>query len=225
MRQNRNIYELSLSFYAKPHDCADTIDDDRIQFAVYVVSTNDAELENVAEASWQKPANAAVAAPAASKRIRFAIVGVVLLGAVAFLIFSGTANGGRYFITVNEVLSRPELVNKPVKMTGAVIGDSIRFDADTRTIHFTVANITDDMKELETEGGLARALHLAVNNPKAKRVEVVVPNQAMPDLLKDEAQAIVTGKLGNDDVFVAEELLLKCPSKYTSDLPQQAKPQ
>jgi cytochrome c-type biogenesis protein CcmE len=43
----------------------------------------------------------------------------------------------------------------------------------------------------------------------------------MPDLLKDEAQAIVTGKLGADGVFVADELLLKCPSKYAADVPNQ----
>ncbi|HVO43420.1 MAG TPA: cytochrome c maturation protein CcmE, partial [Aggregatilineales bacterium] len=56
----------------------------------------------------------------------------------------------------------------------------------------------------------------------AQRVNVVVENQAMPDLLQNEAQAIVTGKLTSDSVFHADELLLKCPSKYASDLPQQS---
>jgi cytochrome c-type biogenesis protein CcmE len=181
----------------------------------------------VAEASWEKPQSnlkdaVKVNAP---KRLRFALAAAVLLGAVVFLIISGTANGGRYFITVDDVLTRPELAGKTVKLTGAVIGSTIRFDADTRTIHFTIANVSDDLSKIETDGGLAKVLHLAVNNPQAKRLEIVVPNQAMPDLLKDEAQAIVTGKLRADGVFEANELLLKCPSKYTSDLPQQVQPQ
>ena len=36
----------------------------------------------------------------------------------------------------------------------------------------------------------------------------------MPDLLQHEAQAIMTGRLGDDGVFYADELLLKCPSRY-----------
>ena len=43
-----------------------------------------------------------------------------------------------------------------------------------------------------------------------------------PDLLKNEAQAIVTGKLGEDGVFYADELLLKCPTKYEETLPVQS---
>jgi cytochrome c-type biogenesis protein CcmE len=157
----------------------------------------------MAEISWEKPkATLATRSP--------------------FLILSGTANGGRYFITVNDVLARNDLVEKNVKITGAVIGDSIRFDADTKTIHFTIAHVPDDMGEIEKEGGLAAALHAAVINRDARRIQVEVKNQAMPDLLQNEAQAILTGKLGSDGIFHADELNLKCPSKYESDVPQQA---
>mgnify|MGYP003349956457 CR=1 FL=1 len=40
--------------------------------------------------------------------------------------------------------------------------------------------------------------------------------------LRNEAQAIMTGKLGEDGVFYAEELLLKCPTKYEEAVPEQA---
>ncbi len=43
-------------------------------------------------------------------------------------------------------------------------------------------------------------------------------------MLKDEAQAILTGTLQNDGTFLVEELLLKCPSKYEEALPEQAEP-
>jgi cytochrome c-type biogenesis protein CcmE len=173
----------------------------------------------MAEVSWEKPREGVnVAAP---KRLKFAIAGALMLGAVAFLMLSGTLSGGRFFTTVNDVLARPELVGKTVKLSGAVIGDTIKFNADSKTISFTIANVPDNATELQNDGGLAKVLHDAVHNPNAKHVGVVIQNQAMPDLLKDEAQAIVTGKLGSDGVFRADELLLKCPSKYASDVPQQ----
>ncbi len=176
----------------------------------------------MAEATWEKPRGEIAVSKTAPKRVKFIIVGAILMGAVGFLILTGTASGARFFITVNEVLGRPDLAGKTVKMTGAVVGSTIKFDPDSKTINFTLANITDDNAELEREGGLANALHLAVTDPTAKRIQVVVPNQPMPDLLKDEAQAIVTGRLGADGVFTADELLLKCPSKYASELPNQA---
>jgi len=43
-----------------------------------------------------------------------------------------------------------------------------------------------------------------------------------PDLLKHEAQAIVTGHLGADGIFYADELLLKCPTRYEEAVPDQA---
>jgi cytochrome c-type biogenesis protein CcmE len=173
----------------------------------------------MAEVSWEKPREAVkVAAP---KRLKFAVAGVLMLGAVAFLMLSGTLSGGHYFTTVNDVLSRPDLVGKTVKLSGAVIGNTIKFDADTKTINFTIANVPDNAPELQNDGGLAKVLHDSVRNPNAKHIDVIVQNQAMPDLLKDEAQAILTGKLGSDGVFRADELLLKCPSKYASDVPQQ----
>ncbi|HLY25874.1 MAG TPA: cytochrome c maturation protein CcmE [Aggregatilineales bacterium] len=177
----------------------------------------------MAELAWEKP-RSTVSKPAA-KRVKFIIVGAILMGAIGFLVLTGTASSARFFITVNEVAARPDLAGKTVKMTGAVIGSTIKFDPDTKSIYFTLANITDDNAEIEREGGLASALHLAVIDPNARHIDVVVPNQPMPDLLKDEAQAIVTGKVGSDGVFTADELLLKCPSKYASDLPNQASAQ
>src|SRR5437588_341495 len=120
------------------------------------------------EASWEKPKSAVkLKTP---NRAKFAIAGTVLIGAIIFLILSGTASGSRYFITVNDLLSRADLAGKTVKVSGAVIGSTIRFDADTKTIHFTVAHITDSAAELDQDGGLAKALHMAVVNPSAKHL-------------------------------------------------------
>jgi cytochrome c-type biogenesis protein CcmE len=60
-----------------------------------------------------------------------------------------------------------------------------------------------------------------VNDPTRQRVSVNYVG-AKPDLLRGEAQAIMTGKLGDDGVFYADELLLKCPTKYEEAVPEQA---
>jgi cytochrome c-type biogenesis protein CcmE len=172
--------------------------------------------------TWEKTATSARPKTAISNRLKFGFFSALLLSAISFLLISGTINGGRYFITVESMLARTDLTGKTVKVSGAVIGDTIKFDQATNTITFTMANVTDDTHVLEQQGGLAKVLHAAVNNPDAKRVEVVVRNQPMPDLLRNEAQAIVTGKLGADGLFYADELNLKCPSKYEGDVPGQS---
>ena len=45
--------------------------------------------------------------------------------------------------------------------------------------------------------------------------------EVKPDLLQHEAQAIMTGVVGEDGVFYATELLLKCPSRYEEGVPEQ----
>ncbi len=74
--------------------------------------------------------------------------------------------------------------------------------------------------EIEAQGGLAEVLYQAVNDPTRQRVKVVYVGPK-PDLLRGEAQAIMTGKLGADGIFYADELLLKCPTKYEQAVPEQ----
>ena len=78
-----------------------------------------------------------------------------------------------------------------------------------------------DLDQIEEAGGLAEALHVALGNPDSKRLEIEYIG-VMPDLLRDEAQAIVTGRMGEDGVFHAYELLLKCPTRYEDEVPLQS---
>jgi len=102
-----------------------------------------------------------------------------------------------------------------------VIGETISYDAQTLTLTFEVAHVPGDQAVLEDEGGLAEALHQAVIDPTRSRMKIVYVGP-MPDLLRHEAQAIVTGRLGEDGLFHADELLLKCPTKYEEAIPEQA---
>jgi cytochrome c-type biogenesis protein CcmE len=63
-------------------------------------------------------------------------------------------------------------------------------------------------------------LHSAVTDPARARLTIIY-NGPKPDLLRDEAQAIVTGHLNEEGIFYADELLLKCPTKYQEAVPSQ----
>ncbi len=153
---------------------------------------------------------------------KFVIGGLLILGAVVFLIANATTGSAQYFMTVDELMAKgPEVVDKNLRVSGAVIGDTIQYDASTLTLTFEVAHVPAEQAELEDEGGLAEALHEAVIDPSRARMTVVYVG-VKPDLLRHEAQAIVTGSLGADGNFHAEELLLKCPTRYEEAVPEQA---
>ena len=167
-------------------------------------------------------AGAASLAPRSNGRIKFLIGGLAIIGAVIFLIVTTLQSTAQYFYTVDEIQAKGQaIVGKPLRASGAVLGDTIEYDPATLTIRFVVVNVSNDNADIEAAGGLAEVLHQAVNNPSASRmvVEYVGPK---PDLLKHEAQAIVTGKVGADGVFYADELLLKCPTRYEEALPTQS---
>ena len=153
---------------------------------------------------------------------KFVIGGILILGAVVFLIWSSTAANAEYFLTIEELNAKgSSIVDRNLRVSGAVIGDSIQYDAPNLTLSFEVAHVPADNAELATEGGLADALHQAVLDPSRSRMKVVYVGPK-PDLLRNEAQAIMTGHLGTDGTFYAEELLLKCPTRYEEAVPAQA---
>jgi len=153
---------------------------------------------------------------------KFVIGGILILGAVVFLIWTSTAANAEFFLTIDELNAKgSSILDKNLRVSGAVLGDSIQYDAQSLTLSFEVAHVPGDNAELETEGGLAEALHQAVMDPARARMKVVYVG-AKPDLLRNEAQAIMTGHLGNDGIFYAEELLLKCPTRYEEAVPEQA---
>lgn len=160
-----------------------------------------------------------IARPAGG-RTKFLIGGVVLLAAVVYLIASNIGSQQEYFITVDELQARQsELTGRNIRISGAVIGDTIEYDGHTLT--FDIVHIPDSAAEITDEGGLAEVLHTAVSDPNASRVTVVLIDQPKPDLLQHEAQAIVTGTLLADGTFEADELLLKCPTRYEEAVPDQ----
>ena len=168
----------------------------------------------MAQAAWEKPIAVPLAPRKSGERWKFLIGGALILAAVIYLVISGTLTGARYFMTVDELLSNPAYVGQTVRITGAVLGDTIQYDTRELLIEFTVANIANNAPDL------GAALHNAVTDQTVTRMPVRVENTVKPELLQHEAQAIMTGKLDSDGTFHVSELLLKCPSRFMESGPE-----
>ena len=160
-------------------------------------------------------------ATSSGNRTKFILGGILIAAAVIYLIVTSTQAAAQYYLTVDELIAKGDTIkDRDIKLSGAVLGDSISYDMKSLTLRFTIANVPADSDEIEAAGGLAEVLHQAVMDPNANRLEVVYIGP-MPDLLRHEAQAIVTGRIGEDGVFEADELLLKCPTRYEDEVPSQ----
>ncbi len=148
---------------------------------------------------------------------KFIIGGMFILVAIVFVVATSLfGNTAQLDITVDELLARgEEAVGLPMRLQGAVLGDTIRIENDV--LKFTVVHIPEDY---EGDDGLAEELHNAVNDPSRQKIEIEY-HDAWPDLLQDEALAIIVGRIGEDGIFEADELLLKCPTRYEEAGPEQ----
>lgn len=166
-------------------------------------------------ASWERSPIAGEAQRLPRSRQRYWMFGGVLVIVVLIAtMITNTVSGARYFITVDTLLSDPSYVGQTVRITGAVVGETIAYDTRNLIIEFTIAAINEDT------GDLSRELHNAVHDLNRTRLPIYIEGQVKPDLLEHEAQAILTGRLGEDGVFYASELLLKCPSRYGEAAPE-----
>jgi len=126
---------------------------------------------------------------AANKKIKFIVGGVLIALAVVYLIIVGIQSTAAYFLTVDELYAKGEsLENQTVRVAGLVDADTIDFNNRDLIINFDVTSET------------GQRMHVVFNGPK-------------PDQMREGADAIIEGKY-DGNVFVADSLLLKCPSRY-----------
>ena len=94
------------------------------------------------------------------QRTKFFLGGALILAAVVYLIFSSTQASAEYFMTVDEVKAEgSSVVGKSLRLSGAVLGDTIQYDSETLTLTFDVAHVSGDNAEIEAQGGLAEVLY------------------------------------------------------------------
>ena len=124
--------------------------------------------------------------------VKFIVVGVLITGAVSYLMFSGINDTMVYYYTVSEMLNKsPEISGSGIRVSGHVSPGTIQRDPGQSQVTFS-------MFEREVDGILP-----------------VVYQGIIPDTFKDSSEVVVEGAYDSDEeLFHATVLLAKCPSKY-----------
>ncbi|MDI6857469.1 MAG: cytochrome c maturation protein CcmE [Dehalococcoidia bacterium] len=124
---------------------------------------------------------------------RFLLVGVIALGALAYLGFVAFRGAAMYYLTVDELRARGDRAfEEQVRLAGKVVDGSAEKDPATNTLRFAMAS----------ESGAPLP---------------VVYKGAVPDAFKQGAEVVVDGRLSRSGTFEADKLLVKCPSKYEAE--------
>jgi len=132
----------------------------------------------------------------ANKKTKFIVGGAVIVLAIIYLIYTGVQSTSAYFLTVEELHAQSEqMVGRTVRVSGKVDAETITFDNKDLILDFEI---------MGQEGG---RLPVVFNGPK-------------PDQMREGAEAIVEGKF-DGQLFTAQTLLLKCPSRYEEGVIEQ----
>lgn len=115
----------------------------------------------------------------------------------------------RYYQTLEEFQAVPAAsLPESLRIHGFVVDGSIDRDLEARHVRFSVQN------DPPHAGGAAAAT-----------LPVLYASLDTPDLFADGAEVVIEGRLGDQAgtrVFLADNVLAKCPSKFEAQSPGQA---
>jgi cytochrome c-type biogenesis protein CcmE len=123
-----------------------------------------------------------------SGTLKFVVGGLVVAVVIVVLIVSGFSGSTSEYVSIAD--ARQALVGeRAVRVVGEIVPDSVAWDARNLTLAFTIQDDTGTLP--------------------------IVYHGPQPDMLVDAVEAVVVGHFDPAlDAFTAEELLMKCPSKY-----------
>ena len=120
--------------------------------------------------------------------------GAVIVIVFAWLLFGGLEKNVVFFLTPRELLAKgPEGVDRPVRLGGLVKPGSVKWDAQTLDLRFTV---TDGDREMQVRS-----------------------TGAPPQMFRDGMGVIVEGRVDRSNVFQASNLMVKHSEEYRAPKP------
>ena len=135
------------------------------------------------------------------KRLAFIVIGLAGIAVAAGLVLNAFRSNLVFFFSPSQVAAHEAPVGKTFRLGGMVVDGSVQRDSDGLTVRFRV---TDTAQEIP-----------------------VVFSGILPDLFSEGQGAVAQGKLGDDGVFYAEQVLAKHDETYmppeVADALQQAK--
>jgi cytochrome c-type biogenesis protein CcmE len=122
------------------------------------------------------------------KRIALILGGLAILGLVVTLVLNAFQSNLVFFFSPTQVAAGEAPKGKAFRIGGMVKAGSIKRAADGVTLRFVVTDTEQDI--------------------------AVTYKGILPDLFKEGKGAVAQGKLGEDGVFVASEVLAKHDENY-----------
>ncbi|HEY6971273.1 MAG TPA: cytochrome c maturation protein CcmE [Candidatus Angelobacter sp.] len=138
-------------------------------------------------------------APQQAKYVRFGIVIAIIVVSLGYLAYTGVQESKSYYVTIGELRHMGDSAyTKRLRVAGNVVPG---------TIHQVGTNADFVLVEQDPQTKQRQELRVSYKG-----------TEPPPDTFKDNAQALVMGEFGKDQVFHAREIQAKCASKYA---PQQ----
>lgn len=125
--------------------------------------------------------------------LSFLIAGIVILGAIIYLVYTNTQVNAVYYMTVSELHKCTTCSSQSLRVAGIVQANSVVRDDQKQSITF---NIEDNGQILP-----------------------VTYSGVVPDIFAPGIQVVVEGRYAGQGPFQAQTLLAKCPSKFQSATP------
>lgn len=134
-------------------------------------------------------------APARSNRTRFLVLSAVIALALGYMIYAAFPGNALYFLTVSEFNERPEVQDgRLLRVSGKLVEGTFGREGNSIDSQF---QITDN--DGDSPGVTLMASYTGV----------------LPDLFfNPHSEIILEGSYGGNQVFHADSILVKCPSKY-----------
>jgi cytochrome c-type biogenesis protein CcmE len=129
---------------------------------------------------------------------RFFLGILLVIGAVAYLIYTGIRETSNYYLTIEEFLPQKEaFANEGVRLAGRVQAGSIQWDPKALQLRFVLGPFK------EQAGATAQAVGIPVHY-----------QGVLPDMFAEGRDVIVEGLYHAEQALVAKTLMTSCPSKY-----------
>lgn len=129
-----------------------------------------------------------------SRNLRFVIIGLGIVGAIGYLLFSGIRAEGVRYARIAELAEEPGTSPSTVKVTGTVQDGTLEYAPETPLLQFSVTGPETDQS-----------------------VEVVYEG-IKPDAMREGGHVILKGRYDpRENELEAYSLLAKCPSRYKSE--------
>jgi cytochrome c-type biogenesis protein CcmE len=124
-----------------------------------------------------------------TRRLRFLVMTLVVIGTIGYLMFSGMQDTMGYYLTVSEIVGQDasQAGQEKLRVSGTVEEGSMNWSPGRKKIQFAIVDGRTSLP-VEYEG-------------------------VVPDTLKQGQKVIVEG-VYTDGTFVASELMTSCASKY-----------